>query len=172
MDNNNFEQQFTQNVKSTMPQPAMETPVGSSKLPLIIALALAAITLVESIVLIIAFVNFFGEDTSEEIINEDISVEENNYYQYDNDGNLVSLNLTCTAEDGAKYVLTNSKTYEHRDASGSVTNSGDYSIVNDSLVSLTSSNGNKVLYYDWVSLADELTLYDCDEDSGATSSTE
>ena len=43
MDNQSFEQQFTQNVRSSAVQPASMEPGGSSKLPLIVSAILAVI---------------------------------------------------------------------------------------------------------------------------------
>ena len=167
MDNNsNFEQQFTQNLNAGAPtmQP-IETTTGSSKLPLIVAIALAAITLVESIVLIITLSNYFSlaNDTYSEDIEEESAVDEvivDNNYNYDDNDNLVSLNATCTNNSGATYTLKTDNSYT-LSGSDSANTSGTYTVTNDSLISLSGSN--KVLYYDGISLADGLTIYECEE---------
>ncbi len=177
MDNNNYEQQFSQNVKSTMPAPAPIAVGGeSSKLPLIVAAILGVVTLVESIILIVTLINFFqlanpGEE--DVITSEDtyLDIGEDGTSGYDDDGNLVWLNLTCTnSESGDKYTLTESGSYQF--SGSSQTGSGEYTIVNDSLISLTGASGNKVLFYDGYSIADELTLYDCDFDIEEPAETE
>lgn len=162
MDNaNNFEQQFSQNVKAAAVAPVpTANSEGSSKLPLVVAIALAAVTLVESIVLIITLSNYFAltnytEDEyyeSEEVYNESTA----DAYVYDDDYNLAAVGITCTAENGATITLDTTNKY-----SGSSLGSGTYTITNDSLISLQGSN--KVLYYDGVDLADGLTIYTCEE---------
>lgn len=168
MDNDNFEQQFTQKVKSTMPQKRVAVADNGSKLPLIIAIALAAITLVESIVLVITLTNYFGEFGSdgEEVVADYETSLEDAIHSYDDNGNLIALEVTCTADNGAKFALTKSKTYEQYSTSSAIIGSGSYSVVNDSLISLSGTDEGKVLYYDWASLADGLTIYDCEEDNG------
>ena len=174
MDNNDFEQQFTQKVKSSVP-PAQPVAVREepSKLPLIIAAVLAAITLIESIVLVITLINYF------QIINpiEDDNIAESDYFVddglsgYDENGSLIWLNLTCTNKDsGDKIVLTESKSFQQYKGS-SVTESNTYTIVNDSLISL-SGDEEKVLFYDGYSIADGLKIYDCDFDVEETTNTE
>ena len=165
---NNFEQQFTQNVKSTMPQQPVAIKNDNSKLILIIAIALAAITLVESIALIITLTNFFssGDDYDDTAVSDEYFVdEEDDSYGYDDDGNLSWLNITCKAEDGSQYTLSQAKTYEQRNSSSSIVGSGDYSIVDDDLISLTGASEEKVLYYNGFDLADGLKIYYCDEES-------
>lgn len=175
MDNNSdFEQQFKQNLNATAPatapaQPVLRESTGGSKLPLVIAIALAAVTLVESIVLLITLTNYFSylNDMSEG--DTAITPEDDSYlssiYTYDNNDHLVAMNLTCKAEDGAYYVFTTEKKFEQHNTTGAVTSSGTYTITNDSLISIPSANGteSKTLYYDGFDVADELTIYECEE---------
>lgn len=167
MDNNSFEQQFKQNVKNTAMSPMATTTTGdTNKLPLIIAIVLAIVTLIESIALIIALSNrpSVQTETSE---NDDYQtpIAHDDYirsaYVYDDDYNLIAVNFSCVADDRSSYILTASNYFEQRDSAGSVTASGDYSISNDSLVSLKDSG--KVLYYDGFNIADGLTIYKCEE---------
>ena len=165
MDNNgNFEQQFTQNLKATAAPAPMATSTSSSasKLPLVIAIALAAITLVESIALVITLSNYFaitsGEDEGYEVPVDEV-VDAN--YVYDNNYDLTAINFTCTAEDGSYYNLTTDNQFEQYNGAGSLAASGSYTIKNDSLISLSGSN--KVLYYDGFDIADGLTVYICEE---------
>lgn len=166
MDNNsNFEQQFTQNLKASAPASVTATTTASdNKLPLIVAIVLAVITLVESIVLVITLNNYFslvntGEEGDYEVPIEDESVD--NSYVFDENYNLIAVNLTCVADDGASYNFTTDNTFEQYNGAGSLTASGSYTITNDSLISLTGSN--KVLYYDSLDVADGLTVYTCEE---------
>ena len=83
MDNNDFEQQFTKNLKDSAPVVAqpMEASVGSSKLPLIVAIVLAVVTLLESIALIIALNNVntaLSFNEVEEYTDEELA--EGDYY--------------------------------------------------------------------------------------------
>jgi len=173
MDNQNFEQQFTQNIRATA---APIAPVGAegSKLPLVIAIALAAIVLVESIALIITISNYFTAvneyfSVEEEIIPEGNEPEDNGTYVYDENTNLIALNITCATENGAKFNLTNTKKIEQYDSTGSLVGSGNYSILNDSIISITGSNSDRTLYYDGFVLADGTTLYNCEEVTNETS---
>ena len=166
MDNNsNFEQQFTQNLKASA-APVADSSSSSSKLPLVVAIALAAVTLVESIVLIVTLSNYFslvGSMNETEVVEESIpedSLVDNNY-TYDDSDNLVSMNVKCTNGNGVSYDLKTDNSYT-LSGSDSANATGTYTITNDSLVSLSGSN--KVLYYDGISLADGLTIYECEED--------
>ena len=165
MDNNgNFEQQFTQNVKATTPAPVI-TPdtAGTNKLPLVIAIVLAAITLVESIALIITLSNYFAL-INEEPEGYEVPVEEpseDDTYIYDDDYNLTAMNLTCVAEDGSSYELSTDNQFKQYNGAGSLAASGPYTVTNDSLISLSGSN--KVLYFDGFDIADGLTVYSCEE---------
>ena len=174
MDNNNFEQQFSQNVKSTVPAQSVTLREEPSKLPLIIAVVLAAITLIESIILVITLVNYFQEmaPVEDDIISEgDYGIIDDGLSGYSNDGDLIWLNLTCTNEDsGDKIVLTESKTIQQYKNS-SIVGNNTYSIVNDSLISL-SGDENKVLFYDGYSIADGLKIYDCDFNVEESTNTE
>ena len=159
---NNYEQQFTQSLQAA---PASAGVTTNSKLPLIVAAILAAVTLVESIALVISLTNQSNLATEE----EDISyVDDSDYsaadYVYDDEDNLSAVNLNCKNENGAYYKLTTDKNYQQYDASNQMVGSGTYSIVRDSIIPLSSSNGNgseHVLFYDGVILADGTTVYDC-----------
>ena len=176
MDNNSYEQEFQQNLQASMAQP-MADNTSSGKLPLIISIALAAVVLVESIALLVTLNNYFsivngGEDTEE--ITVESEEENDGTYVYDNDYNLTAMNVTCTSENGAKFVLTGSNNYQELNSDSSQIGSGSYSILNDSLVSLSGSNNNqgRVLYYDGFSLADGTTLYQCEENISEPTETE
>ncbi len=164
MDNENFKQQFTQNIRSASVQPV--AAVGApSRLPFIIALALAAIVLVESIALLVTLTNYFSAVNNyfavepDDVINEEAYVD--NTYVFDKDGNLSAMELICTSTAGNKYVFNKDNTFVQSDSSSNQTGSGSYSITNDSLISL--NNSDHVLYYDGFSVADGTTLYSCEE---------
>lgn len=174
MDNSNsFEQQFAQNLKATA-QPVQYYNTnpsgnsGNSKLSLVIIISLAAITLVESIVLLITLRNYFSTVNNYFALSEEYSRgttttddEENdnvdNVYIYDDNENLTAMDVTCTTADGNSYSFTNTGTY----TGGGI--SGTYTITNDSLISLSGSS--KVLYYDGSTVADGLTIYECKENN-------
>lgn len=167
MDNNsNFEQQFKQNLKATTPvQPVYEARLestGGSKLPLVIAIALAAITLVESIALVITLNNYFSYSDD---YGEDEGYVANSYYDsvysYNDDGDLTAMNLSCAAEDGSYYKLDTTNKYEFHNTTGAIAGTGTYAVTNDSLISLSGSD--KVLYYNGFDIADGLTIYTCEE---------
>lgn len=81
-DNSNFEQQFRQNLQAT-PTPPRETPKHASpnsKLPLIIAIILAVIVLLETFALVITLSNYFGVfeygSSEEETYDEEVFFRE------------------------------------------------------------------------------------------------
>ncbi len=174
MDNQNFEQQFTQNVRSSAAQPTGVESGSSSKLPLVISIALAAIVLVESIVLLItisnysnAVNNYFSDEVDEgEVVEGGVidndTVEDD--YVYDDEGNLTAMEITCTNESGTKIKLDKSNKLEILDSSSNVTASGSYTILRDSVISLAGSSNDRTFYYDGLILADGTTIYDCEEE--------
>ncbi len=166
MDNQSFEQQFTQNVRSSAVQPASMEPGGSSKLPLIVSAILAVIVLIESVALIIMLSNYstanneyFADDTTE-IGSEDGT---DDTFVYDEDGNITAMEITCTNENGAKITLSKSNKLEIFDANSTPIDSGDYTITYDSIISFTGSGNDRPLYYDGSFLADDTVIYDCEE---------
>lgn len=159
---NNYEQQFAQSLQTA------PTPIGAtsnSKLPLIVAAILAAVTLVESIALVISLTNqsnIASEETASEEYVDDTDYNTSDYV-FDNEDNLTAINLNCIAENGASYKLTTDKNYQQYDSSNQVISSGTYSIVRDSIIPLSSANDNSehILFYDGVIIADGTTIYEC-----------
>ena len=154
---------------SVWPIQSVAAREGSSKLPLIISIVLGAVTLIESIILVITLVNFFQVvNPIEEGINPDVEEydtigDDDEFVGYNDDDEVDWLNLTCTNEEtGNQYVLTQSKNFQKYENS-SLVNSGSYAVFNDSLISLSGDEG-KVLFFDGYSIADGLTVYDCDFD--------
>lgn len=192
MDNSNLDQQFKQSINAVAPKPvAVSRPVSninsnpspniikqsnSEKLPWIISIILAAIVLIESIALVIFLIIHFNmvnntyeiEDVEiPEYSNEETVIEEDvsdSNYIYDENYNLTAANLTCVADDGATIVLDTSNNYKRYDGSSSTIDSGSYTIKNDSLISLktSGSDNGKVLYFDSITIADDLIIYDCE----------
>ena len=162
MDNSSFEQQFAQSLNTAPLQPA-NGGTSNSKLPIIISIVLAVIVVIESIALVITMNQYLStpveetavteEDTDE---NEDEPVDEN--YVYDNNDYLIAMNANCKAPDGSTIVLDIANNYT---ATGTLTGSGTYTVVNESLISL--SNNSNVLYYDGWNLADGLVIYTCEQ---------
>ena len=192
MDNSNLDQQFKQSINAVAPKPvAVSRPVSninsnpspniikqsnSEKLPWIISIILAAIVLIESIALVIFLIIHFNmvnntyeiEDVEiPEYSNEETVIEEDvsdSNYIYDENYNLTAADLTCVADDGATIVLDTSNNYKRYDGSSSTIDSGSYTIKNDSLISLktSGSDNGKVLYFDSITIADDLIIYDCE----------
>ena len=172
MNNNNFEQQFMQNLQATAaPAP---TPVqaggaggGGSKVPLITTIVLAVVVLVESIALVLALVSLgqanSGEYYSDEEISDEGDVDGESDYVFNDNYDLVALNVACdNQESGNKIELTTSNGYKLSDASGSVISTGTYSLLRDSIVVVKPSSGSEsTLYYDGIVLADGTTIYEC-----------
>ena len=172
MDNQNFEQQFTQNVRSSAVQPVGVESSSSSKLPLVISIALAAIILVESIALLITITNYsnavneyfsYDGDAGEVVDEGGVDGTTEDDYVYDDNGNLTAMEINCTNESGTKIKLDKSNKLEILDSNSNVTNSGSYTILRDSVISLTGSSNDRTFYYDGLILADGTTIYDCEE---------
>lgn len=165
---NSFEEQFAQNLRTTSAQATkpISRPTSDSRLPLIISVILASIVLIESIALVITIVNYFDTFSSdtEGFVEEqeDPSVEN---FIISEDGHLVAFNSTCkNAETGAYYTFSTNNSFREYSATGSLSSSGTYSIVRDSIVKFNTSSGSKDnLIYDGYILTDGNIIYDCEE---------
>ncbi len=186
MENNNFEKQFKSSIDNATLDSNIHKPVApnlynakkddSSKLPWIVSIVLAIIILIESIALAIVLVNYFNIVNAEdaewapEASEEDTSLENNTNdenFIYDDDYYLTAANLKCTNDDGAMIVLDTSNNFKRYDNASALIDSGNYSIKDDGLISVTSngSDNGKVFYYNYASIADGLTIYNCEEDN-------
>lgn len=174
MDNSDFEQQFMQNVNtptrshspSPAQQPAISKPSNGSKLPLVIIAILAIALLVESIILISTLNNYFAlTGNNDEEISEESAALVDPLYTWDEEGNLATMEITCTADDGSRFSLGKDGEYQEYNSSSNVVDSGTYSILNDSIIPLSSTKttGEKVLYYTGFDLAYNTTIYRCNE---------
>lgn len=166
MDNNNFEQQFIHNVQQTTAGPPVPTPQQptTSKLPLVIALALACIVIVESIALLITLTNYFSITSPEQNSDQVIAAEDyqtNNSYLYDQDENLISVKTNCTDDKGVSYRFDTNNTVSIYDESNSLVKSEEYSVTHNNLITF-SSDPNHVFYFDGFTLADGLHVYSCE----------
>ena len=164
MDNNDFEQQFKQQLNSKPSSPNKKT-IDSSRPITIVAIILAVIVLIESAVTFIVLINYFSiinSDVEESIQSEPDSLSEvyYNYFAFNDEGDLTAVNLTCTNEDGTSYVLDFAGDYELLNSDKTVKEHGEYSITNASLFAL--SNNGKVLYYNGDDIADGTRIYTCD----------
>jgi hypothetical protein len=179
MDNNSFENEFIQNVKQTTRPPAkpsIKPGAGESKLPLVIALVTSFIVLIESIILVTFTVNYFNKD-QEDDDDENISVyddspeslSEEGAFTLDDSYAITAFNLTCTSEEGSKYVFKKSKAYQKSDATSTTIDSGNYAILNETAVILNSDNSSSdeesIVYYDGVYVIEGKTFYECKEDT-------
>ena len=168
--NRNFEQQFTQSLKASASAPSAQSITASSensKLPLIVAIVLAIVTLVETIALIISLTNRPTTSVSEpeeDVYYGEVPVNGEEYsdenYTYDDELNLIAFRATCVAENGSSYSFDISNNFTY---SGDSSSNGTYTISDSDLISL--SNNDKVLYYNGISVADGLTIYNCEEET-------
>ena len=172
MDNNNYEQQFQQNLQNSMVQQPGGNMQKTSKVPIIVAAVLGVVVLIETIVLVATMSNNSTIAEDEEIYDEtaleEETIEEDDSYVYDDDGNLVGVNITCATENGASFALTTDNKYSQYDATSNPVGSGTYSIIESSVIPLTSANAGdpqKVLYYDGWILADGTTIYNCENEA-------
>ena len=145
-----------------------ETSKSNIKLSLIIIIVLSIALLLESIVLIVTLSNYFdltGSNDEESLEESTVLVDPN--YTWDEEGNLASMEVTCTADDGSRFVLGKDGKYQEYNSSSTEIDSGTYTISSDSLVSLSSTKttGEKVLYYTGFELAYNTTIYNCDEET-------
>lgn len=143
---------------------------SSGKL-IIIAAILAVGMVLESIALVIAISNYSSlvDENAEEA--SEVPIEDTydeTKFVYDENYNLLAVDLKCTAENGSTFTFNLDKGYKQHDSTGD--SSGTYTITNDSLISLSGSD--KILYYDGFDVADGLTIYDCAEPDTESSSAE
>lgn len=145
----------------------------SPKIPLIVAAVLGVVVVIETIFLVMAMTNNPNVATEEEEVYDETALEEETLeeddgsYVYDEDDNLIAVEATCTAENGASFALTTDNKYSQYDATSNQVGSGTYSIIESSVIPLTSANAGdpqKVLYYDGWILADGTTIYNCEEE--------
>lgn len=177
MEKNSFEQEFIHNVKQTTPpqvikpQPANLNPNASaktSKLSFIAIIILAIIALVEAVALVVMAINLQAEPDEELVEDEldDYAVSNLTPYEYDNEDNIVALNLTCESEDGNQFAFTKAKQYTK--SSGSAPEeSGTYSMLKNTAIILNNGAGageEKIVYYDGIYVIDGTTFYSCEEE--------
>ena len=167
---NNFEQQFTQNLQTSMAAAPSATQ-NNNKLQLVITIALAAIVLFESIALLIALINFpspndnlaYENSESEQVESEEVEFVEDTFF-YDENDNLVALNLKCTSDDGATMVFASDNTFKQYDQNTTMIESTNYSIHDSKLIEVLNpinSESPKVFYFDGMDVADGLKIYKC-----------
>ncbi|MDO5451476.1 MAG: hypothetical protein Q4F56_00085 [Candidatus Saccharibacteria bacterium] len=177
MNNDDFEQQFTQTVKTLATEhppvverePISPKPSSNSKLLIIAIIVLSIILLVESIALIITLNNYFSNmeyEYVEEDLGEATEIPDSNYV-WDEEGNLVAFDISCTSGNGSRYVLNKDGKYQEYDNSSTLVDLGTYTIINNGIIPLTSTRTTeeKVIYYDGFDLAHNTTIYHCEEGS-------
>lgn len=160
----NFEQQFTQNIKSTPIQPVQSPDSGgSSKLPWIVVSILAGIVLIESIVFVITASNYFTLASEDEYTESELEAEEytDPNYIYDDNGLLVAFNETCRNSDDSYYKFTTNKNYQYFDSSANPVSSGTYDLERESVIFLSGAP-NKTLFYVGNYIVDGNITYECD----------
>ena len=166
MDKDNYEQQFMQNVKNATPtkRPDLPKPKQSSSLPLITSLILAIIVLFESMALVVALVNLFNDNNDETEIIYNTGEDADEYYSYDDKGDVSAFSVTCTSEDGAQYIFEKNQQYKVYDNESELLDSGTYSIIRSDIIVLgESAEENKNLFYDGVNIIDNLVFYECED---------
>lgn len=166
MDKENYEQQFMQNIKSGTSNKNPETPSHkpASSLPLVIAIILAIIVLIESIVLIIVLANLFGGYVSDLDVTYEISDDEEEYYIFDDQGDISAFSITCTSDDNSQYSFGKNQQYKAYNAESELLDSGSYSIIRSDIIVLGEpSTNNKTLFYDGANVVDDLVFYECEE---------
>ena len=165
MENDSFKNQFKQNIQTTLAREQVTTKSADSKLPLAIALALAAVLIVETIALMVFIINYIPSSVSEPSYSDEGSEYLAGSYLYDENSDLYAINVECTSESGAVFSFSINNQYNELTQDSSDTN-GTYSISHSKLILLSEprSNGEeRVLYFDGFSLADGTTFYDCQD---------
>lgn len=141
------------------PQPTASSP----NLPLIVAIILALVVLVESIVLVFFGINFFGSHDDDYVPLEessDINTEDGSV-KYDDADTITALNLKCSGDDGFTITFDDTMNYVTT-GSSQLGESGTYSIVNGEAIVLNSNTGQeRVVYFDDFSIVDGIKFYSC-----------
>lgn len=165
MDNNenNFKEQFVQNVKTSTPQPAAidDKP---SRANLIVMIVLVVVMVIQTVFLTATLVNLFpllGADEEEE--EEELPDDSMTAYKYDDGGMLTAIGATCNMEDGSSYILSLDNNYEKQNSSSETTASGTYSIEQDLVINLKADSDSETLFYNGYTLSDGNNFYACEE---------
>ena len=171
MDNDNYTQQFRQNVQTDIASAANDASQRHIRLLTVIIAALSVVLVVESIALTFVFIQYSNLINEEPVIDQELVVESpgsNDTYAFDKDQNLISVKTTCANPDGKYLVLDHDNTIKEYDSADTLFSTDTYTIVHDDLITLASDK-DRVLYFGDGYIADGLDVYNC---SYATSSTE
>ena len=185
-----FKKEFLQGVKQSTvtPHEAIISPTtndapfvddggqNKSALSKILLVVFIVLSVVEFIAIIILVNNrslsnkAIGESTdlaTEEDEEDVLDAEESELtskikYSFDENGNIVAMNLTCTNKNGASFSFDQDRTYRENGGS-SATNSGAYSVSYGELIVIANSRGEeKTLFYDGLLLFDGKEVYNCE----------
>lgn len=165
---NNYGQQYIQNTNSIPAQPTGSADdSGSSKMPLIISIALSAVVLVESILLLVTITNYFSIMNESELENESYDDSEdasiNDDYAFDKNDNIIAFNGSCRSNNGSRYEFTKDGKFQYFDTSSNPVNSGTYTMTDEVVINL--SDSDKTLYFGDEYVVDGNTVYDCADES-------
>lgn len=166
MNNNNFEQQFIQNIKSNA-SPVEQNAEQKHNLfaILIVVIIFIGIQLILSIAILININSSSGYKNEEVSFNDEPSIDENEGTEgvYDNNDCLIAMDITCASEDGVNILLTKRNTYQKLDANSTILDKGSYAITRGSVFKFADSNKDDfILFYDGYTLTDGTTFYDCE----------
>ena len=133
-----------------------------SKFFVVVIACLSFIIFLQTIAIIIILTNFTSSAKPTTSDDTGSVPRENINATFDSNGELATFNAVCVTNNGAYFKIFKSGTYEQYDASANLINSGNYSMVNGIVVSISP---NRALYYDGYYLADGTTIYDCEADN-------
>lgn len=166
-----FEEKFINDVQNESDKPIKNSTKQSfpfSKKAIVIIAVLALTVVVETVALIATSSNnsqnVEAENPEEVIDDSELGKDftDDDSYAYDESDNLVSMNVSCTSKDNARYVFTKLNNYEEYDSNNVKIKAGTYEIIHDGIVVLKDANNNEqVLYFDGFDIAKGTDFYTC-----------
>lgn len=174
MDNNDFKQQFTQDIKTStkLSGPSTQNNRGFFIFMIVIT-CLMILQLIVSIVILTNTMSRVSEPNEEAAVSETgFSEPEDEYASiYNDEGFLTALAATCQSEKGVVFTLDEDNTYQKTNSDSPIPETGTYTIVRGSVVNFTGSNSEQTtLFYDGYALTDGTNFYECE--APATSETQ
>ena len=167
MDNNSYEQSFSQNIKSSTPLPSHKAP-SSPLLAIIIILVVSSIVLqVVSLVFLSKSYNSLAEVVT--LYEDDMDLEDEsetfNIYTYNENDALKSMTETCQDETYGYYIFENNGLYQLYDNNPQNENSidvGTYRFADNNTITLNSATqGTRNLAFNKTTLTEGEHTFTC-----------
>lgn len=166
MDNNSYEQSFTQNIKSSAPLPPRQAPSGTLLVVVLILLISSIVLQIVSLLFLSKTYNALAEVTS--IYQDDLETEDESefkLYTYNESGGLKAMTETCQDENYGYYIFETNGLYQLYDANPqkeASIDAGTYRFADDNTVTLNSATqGSRNLTFNKTTLIEGDHTFTC-----------